>query len=168
MCVFSKFSVVALLILGTANPPGEGDDYNGLYLKAEELRQVVESKAMHGIPVKTEHSGQDIGHVVSTFLDDTGALQCVMKVDESTLCGTLATGFVRDRVAHDLSLGYKVDVQQTGSNKLTAKDKRVLEVSLVRKGARDGCHIHAYQDGNSDKVVMMSRKNTWEFFNLEP
>ena len=39
----------------------------------------------------------------------SGALQCVMEVDSSTVEGSIAAGFVRDGIAADLSLGYTVD-----------------------------------------------------------
>ena len=159
-----------MLILGTCNPPGEGDQYNGLYLKSNEIQQVVDNREMIDIPVKTEHSGQDIGKVVSTFLNDEGKLQCLMEIDEANLNGSLAAGFVRDNIASDLSLGYSVDVKNSGNNKLKAGQKRVLEVSLVRKGAREGCHILAYQDKGKDVVHVKQQEETascWDtYFSL--
>ena len=46
-------------------------------------------------------------------------------------------------------MGYTVDVKQTSANTLKAGDKNTIEVSLVKKGARDGCHILAFQDHNA-------------------
>lgn len=153
-----------MLILGTCNPAGEGGTYNGLYLKQDELQALVDSREMVGVPVKTEHSGQGVGTVVSTFLGKDGALQCVMDVPEDSVRSSLAGGFVRDGVAAELSLGYTVDVAHSSGKdssgkeesvkKLTAGRKQVLEVSLVRKGARHGCHILAYQDEGRPVVVM--------------
>ena len=94
-----------MLLLGTCNPSGERALYNGLYYTEDELAALVQSNALHGVPVKTEHTGNEIGRVVSGFLDASGALQYVMEVHESTLEGAIASGFVRDGVAADLSLG---------------------------------------------------------------
>lgn len=154
--------------MGTCNPRGEGDAYNGLYLKQDELEAVVRNGEMIDVPVKTEHSGADIGRVISTFIDSRGALQCVMEVDERSVAGSLAGGFVRDHIAADLSLGYVVDVQNSGDDRLRAGAKKVLEVSLVRKGARDGCHITAYQDpGQSVVYTSSSTHDAWTDFDLK-
>ena len=126
-----------MLLLGTCNPSGERAQYNGLYYTADELAALVHSNALRGVPVKTDHTGNEIGRVVSGFLDASGALQCVMEVDESTLEGAIAGGFVRDGVAADLSLGYSVDVQHT-DDRLKAGAKKMLEISIVRRGARRG------------------------------
>jgi hypothetical protein len=165
-----------MLVLGTCNPRGEGATYNGLYLRQAELEDVVATRAMVDVPVKTEHSGANVGRVVSAFLDGGGALQCVMEVDEASVVGSLAGGFVRDQVAAELSLGYVVDVQHSekggkDGKRLQAGAKKVLEVSLVRKGARDGCHITAYQDPG--KAVVYTAAGTtdaaadaWASFSL--
>ena len=116
-----------------------------------------------------EDGAHRIGRVVSGFLDAGGALQCVMELDESTVEGAIAGGFVRDGVAADLSLGYSVDVQHT-NDRLKAGAKRMLEISIVRKGARQGCHIHAYQPDDA-AVVYKARAadradGTWDCFEL--
>lgn len=162
-------------MLGTANPSGEAATYNGLYFRQDELASMVGSRALRGVPVKAEHTGRAIGTVVSAFLDSSGALQCVLELDDSVE-GAIAGGLVRDGIAADLSMGYAVDVQQSGATgtgtegRLVAGQKRTLEVSLVRKGAREGCHIHAYQD--KDGTVTGARRHarqtddTWRAFDL--
>jgi hypothetical protein len=164
-------------ILGVCNPRGENASYNGLYFTQEELEGMNNGRSMNNVPVKTEHGGVDIGSVVSTFIDETGALQCLMEVDESSVSGALACGFVRDGIAADLSLGYSVDVKHHRSeNKLKAGEKKVMEVSLVRKGARKGCHITAWDAGKgtffkpnlNGKRKYHNAKNTcWDFFDLK-
>ena len=155
-----------MLLLGTCNPSGEGAQYNGLYYTANELAALVHTNALRGVPVKTEHTGNEIGRVVSGFLDAGGALQCVMELDESTLEGAIAGGFVRDGVAADLSLGYSVDVQHT-DDRLRAGAKKMLEISIVRKGARQGCHIHAFQADNAAVVYKARAADaTWDCFEL--
>ena len=158
-----------MLLLGTCNPRGEQACYNGLYYTADELATMVSGGTLCGVPVKTEHAGASLGTVVSGFLDDTGALQCVMEVDESTVEGCIASGFVRDGVAADLSLGYSVDVRHT-EDRLKAGEKKMLEISIVRKGAREGCHISAYQDANGPVVFKLAADSTtaeaWDCFDL--
>ena len=158
-----------MLLLGTCNPRGERATYNGLYYTENELAAMVSSGALCGVPIKTEHTGASLGTVVSGFLDDSGALQCVMEVDESTVEGCIASGFVRDGVAADLSLGYTVDVQHT-QDRLKAGEKKMLEISIVRKGAREGCHISAYQDANGPVVFKPEADSTtaeaWDCFDL--
>lgn len=152
-------------MLGTCNPPGEARGYNGLYLTDAELRAAVQEGALRGVPVKTEHAGAEVGRIVSAMLGSRGELQAVLEVDEGSVPGSLAGGFVRDGVAADLSLGYVVDVQHSSrTDRLQAGAKTVLEVSLVRKGAREGCHIHAYEDAG--RVVVCGARDPWAEFDL--
>ena len=152
-----------MLIMGVCNPAGEADTYNGLYMTAAELSEIVRDSKMHNLPVKTEHGGSDVGHVVTSFLDADGNLNCVMELGKTSLPACLAQGFVRDGLALDLSLGYTVDIQNTDS-KLQAKEKKLVEVSLVRKGARRGCHITAFQEDG--KHVVFRKNDTWAAFDL--
>jgi hypothetical protein len=152
-----------MLIMGVCNPTGEDDTYNGLYMTATELSAIVRDNKMRNLPVKTEHAGSEVGHVVTSFLDAGGNLNCVMQLSTSSVAASLAQGFVRDGLALDLSLGYTVDIQNTDS-KLQAKEKKIVEVSLVRKGARRGCHITAYQE--EGQQVVFRNKDAWAAFDL--
>ena len=149
--------------MGVCNPTGEDDTYNGLYMTATELREIVRDDKMRNLPVKTEHAGSEVGHVITSFLDASGNLNCVMQLSTSSLPASLAQGFVRDGLALDLSLGYTVDIQNTDS-KLHAKEKKIIEVSLVSKGARRGCHITAYQEDG--KQVVFRSNDAWAAFDL--
>jgi len=150
-----------MLVMGICNPTGEQDTYNGLYFTQKELLQLKDN--MRGVSVKTEHAGSVIGHVLSGFVDDSGNLHCVMEIEKQSLPGALAQGFIRDGVASELSLGYTVDIKHN-ANGLKATEKKLLEVSRVRKGARKGCHIVANQD--SDKYVVNTVKDAWSTFDL--
>ena len=157
---------VPMLLLGCCNPAGEGSQYNGLYYTASELESIVREGQLHGVDVKTEHAGNAIGKVVSSFLDDQGTLQCVMQVDESTVEGALVSGFVRDGIAADLSLGYTVDIRHSQhTNALKAGSKNLLEVSIVRRGARDGCHISVYED-KTGVVYVKDKTDPWSGFDM--
>ena len=152
-----------MLLMGVCNPSGEKDSYNGLYMTESELARVVADGKMRDIPVKTEHSGSEVGRVLTSFLDAAGNLNCVMELNSTSLPACLAQGFVRDGLALDLSLGYTVDIQNTDNN-LHATEKKILEVSLVRKGARKGCHITAYQERGSN--VVFKNKDAWVTFDM--
>lgn len=156
-----------MLLIGTSNPKGEcGSTYNGLYFTAPELETIVREGRLNGVDVKTEHTGDAVGRVVSSFLDDRGTLQCVMQVDESTVEGAIVSDYVRRGIAADLSLGYTVDVQHSReNNSLKAGSKNLLEVSIVRKGARDGCHISAYEDKNG-VVYLGQQDDVWSAFDM--
>lgn len=152
-----------MLIVGVCNPTGEDDTYNGLYMTATELSEIVRDNKMRNLPVKTEHAGSPVGHVITSFLDASGNLNCVMQLSTASVPASLAQGFVRDGLALDLSLGYTVDIQNTDS-KLRAKEKKIVEVSLVRKGARRGCHITAYQEDG--KQLVFRNNDAWAAFDL--
>ena len=128
-----------------------------------ELARVVSDSKMRGLPVKTEHAGSEVGRVLTSFLDAGGNLHCVMELGKTSLPACLAQGFVRDGLALDLSLGYTVDIQNT-DNSLQATEKRIVEVSLVRKGARRGCHITAYQE--EVRQVVFKNQDSWVAFDM--
>ena len=161
-----------MLLVGTANPAGEASSYNGLYFRQDELAAMVRTGDLHGVDVKAEHTGSTIGTVVSTFLSPCGALQCVLQLDDSVE-GAIAGGLVRDGIAADLSMGYAVDVRNSDTStgrRLVAGNKKTLEISLVRKGARDGCHIRAYEASGHYTACGDKTKHhphdTWGVFDL--
>jgi len=54
-------------------------------------------------------------------------------------------------------------------DRLKAGEKKMLEISIVRKGAREGCHISAYQDQHGPVVYTQHAKDTdttWECFDI--
>ena len=68
-----------------------------------------------------------------------------MRISDNTVEGAIAAGLVKDGIAGELSLGYSVDVAHS-DNKLLAGAKNVLEISLVRKGAREACFVTAFEE----------------------
>tara|TARA_B100001540_G_scaffold155612_2_gene137708 strand:- start:7352 stop:7594 length:243 start_codon:yes stop_codon:yes gene_type:complete len=64
------------------------------------------------------------------------------------------------------SLGYTVDVAHSKDKKLKAGEKRLLEISLVRRGARQGCHVQAYQDPGQE-VVYVGKSDPWFAFDMQ-
>ena len=107
--------------MGVCNPAGEKQGYNGLYFTDSELRHLVGNGALRNVPVKAEHRGEQLGSVVSSFVDAAGRLNCVMRISDDTVEGAIAGGLVKDGVARELSLGYTVDVappSPTGTSNL--------------------------------------------------
>jgi hypothetical protein len=149
-----------ILLYGTCNPSGEADDYNGLYLKQDEIESLVKS-GLGGTPVLQEHRGSPIGKVISTYVGKDGEMQCLIEVNDSSFEGMIATGFVRDGIASELSLGYTVAINQTKSNSFRTGAKQIKEISLVRKGARNGCYIHAH---NAAPIPLEELNNAWGCF----
>ena len=134
-----------VLVWGTANPEGLKDSYRGVYLNRSDIAGMVEQVQASNargapIPVKLEHAGAPMGRVVSAW-ESGGCLECVLEVDETTLEGSIGSAFVRAGVCKDLSLGYTVDMEQSGGGKFESRRKRLNEVSMVVKGARHNCHV---------------------------
>lgn len=135
------------LLWGTANPEGMSNDYQGIYLNKDDIQSMVRqveaaNKRSEKIPVHLEHKGVPVGHVVSAWAhNDT--LQCVLQLDESTLEGSIGSQFVRKGICNELSLGYTVELKNSESGQVKVANKLLKEISVVKKGARNHCHIHA-------------------------
>ena len=78
-----------MLVMGVCNPAGEAADYNGLYFTDAELRELARGQ-LQDVPVKAEHRGQELGRVVSSFVDGEGRLNCMMRIAEETVEGAIA------------------------------------------------------------------------------
>jgi hypothetical protein len=134
------------LLWGTANPEGLSDTYKGVYLNEADINSMIEQVGdanMQGqsIPVKLEHSGVNLGRVVSAW-KNKGMLDCVLEIDERVLEGSIGAEFVRAGVCKDLSLGYTVEMAQSGNGQVQSRRKRLNEISIVVKGARRKCNVH--------------------------
>ena len=135
------------LLWGTANPEGMSNDYQGIYLNKDDIQSMVRqvgaaNKRSEKIPVHLEHKGVAVGHVVSAWAhNDT--LQCVLQLDESILEGSIGSQFVRKGICNELSLGYTVELKNSESGQVKVANKLLKEISVVKKGARNHCHIHA-------------------------
>jgi hypothetical protein len=129
---------------GVANPAGEEAGYNGLFLTEGDIDAAVQGEVMNGLPVKIEHKGVPVGKVVTSWVNK-GKMELLIDVDEHIFEGNVVSRFVRDNVVKDLSLGYNVALQfSDASQTYVAATKTYNEVSIVRTGARNGCHINGY------------------------
>jgi tRNA 2-selenouridine synthase SelU len=131
-----------MLLYGTANPEGFGSgEYDGIYLTTGDIDHITPS--MVDIPVKVEHSGTDVGRVISSWKHQ-GRMELLLDIDESKIQGAFVRQFVENGICKDLSLGYKVQMSKNSAGKLVASNKKVIEVSIVIKGARNDCHIRGW------------------------
>jgi hypothetical protein len=154
-----KLSV--MLIWGVANPEGEQDGYTGLFLTADDIKLAVNGDLMDGLPVKIEHKGVAVGKVVTAW-ENKGKMELLIDIDETIFEGNVVSRFVRDNVVCDLSLGYSVGLQFCDkSHNYVAAGKTYHEVSLVKKGARSGCHIGGYSV--VDKTHSTKRRKKCDF-----
>ena len=134
------------LIWGTANPEGLSDTYNGIYLNASDIKDVVEqieasNRRGEAVPVHIEHAGVPMGRVVSAW-ENNGRLECVLSLDQKVFEGTLGAEMVRNGMCKDLSLGYDVSMENSKGEGVRVRRKFIKEISLVKKGARKNCRIH--------------------------
>jgi hypothetical protein len=145
-----------MLVFGTANPIGYGaEDYEGLFLTDKDINDITPN--MVGVPVKIEHKGGNVGKVVSAWKHD-GRLDLILDIDGSGLESLFGREFVKKGLCKDLSLGYNVQMSRTPGGYLKASNKKVVEVSLVKTGARENCHIHGWSSLDDNK----KRKNRSE------
>ena len=143
------------LVWGTANPEGLSDSYRGVYLNGDDITSMIEqvgaansSKEGGGIPVKLEHAGVALGRVVSAWKNQ-GRLECVLEIDERVLEGSIGAEFIRSGVCKDLSLGYTVEMEQSKTGSMQSRRKKLNEVSIVVKGARNKCNVHGISKRSS-------------------
>ena len=139
---------MATLLWGTANPEGLKDTYRGVYLNASDIASMVQQVAHantsgQSIPVKLEHTGVTLGRVVSAW-ENKGKLDCVLEINERVLEGSISAEFVRTGICKDLSLGYTVEMEQSKSGGIQSRTKKLNEISIVVKGARNKCNVHGF------------------------
>jgi hypothetical protein len=131
-----------MLVYGTANPVGYGTDYyEGFYLTDTDIDTITPT--MVGIPVKIEHKGGNVGEVVSAWKHN-GRMDLVLRIDDVGIESQFGREFVKRGMCKDLSLGYSVQMSKSAAGFIRASNKKVLEVSLVKAGARDNCHIRGW------------------------
>lgn len=130
-----------MLIYGTCNPDGLDNIHNGktVYLTSDDIDKMARN--MTGVPVRVEHHQENLGTVRHAWVYQN-KLDVLVDVDEKMFYGSLAGASVKGNKLREFSLGYTVELNH--STAAPYGDKRIVEVSLVKKGARDGCHIKMF------------------------
>jgi hypothetical protein len=131
-----------MLIAGIVNPPPITDPaYTGVYL-SEKDDMPAQARALANKPLRVEHGDVEVGRVLNGWQDKrTGALCALAEIDVSKLPGALAAAAVTQGRFGQFSLGYSTRITQSATRTMVASDKRILELSLVKQGARPNCHI---------------------------
>jgi hypothetical protein len=141
-----------MLVYGTANPVGYATNYyDGFYLTDADIDTITPT--MVGIPVKIEHKGGSVGEVVSAWKHN-GRMDLVLKIDDVGIESEFGKEFVKRGICKDLSLGYSVQMSKSAAGFIRASNKKVLEVSLVKAGARDDCHIRGWGPETKHRIVI--------------
>ena len=135
-----------MTLWGTVNPDGEDDSHSGVLLRERDIHDLASTSALVGKPVKIEHEGPDVGRVIHAWQHDK-RLDCILEIDNDTAASLFARSFVNMGKTRELSLGYRVTMRQSAEGMVRGGEKEVLEVSLVRKGARHNCIVHGISRG---------------------
>jgi hypothetical protein len=134
-----------MLLWGTVNPDGESNAHTGVLLRQKDIEDIAGTSSLTGKPVKIEHSGEPVGHVVSAW-QNGNRLDCLLRIDNN-IGGLFAQNFVSSGRCKELSLGYTITMQHSDGC-LRGGAKQVHEVSIVKKGARHECNIRGFaKDG---------------------
>jgi hypothetical protein len=135
-----------MYVWGTANPTGESDEsYRGLYLRNRDISAFIQE--LPGKPVKVEHAGEPVGSVVHAWENNRRGLDCILEINRTeSLDGAVIASLIGSRCANELSLSYRVRMDNSGnaSGGVPHLEKEIVEVSIVKRGLRPGCHIHAF------------------------
>ena len=130
-----------MYLWGTVNPDGENENHTGVLLRQKDIDDISSLGSLLGKPVKLEHKGGDVGRVVSAWKHGN-RLDCVLEIDNNVE-GLFAQNFIKDGRCKELSLGYIIDMKHS-DGQIRGGSKRVMEVSIVKKGARHECDIRGF------------------------
>ena len=141
-----------MLICGQVNPPPMGADYNGFYF-SESDDVAGKARNLRGTPLRVEHNDKThVGEVLQGWTDSsTGAMWALAEINTKNLGGAITAAAVESGLYGEFSLGYKTRFgkKREGDNsggrreKIVVLDKEIMELSIVKKGAREGCIIQA-------------------------
>lgn len=134
-----------MLICGQVNPPPAqgGLSYNGVYF-GEKDNFEEKAKTLKGLPLQLEHDSEVcVGNVLSGWVDkSSGAMWALAEIKTDRMTGALTAAAIDKGKFSEFSLGYKAKMDKNPfTGKINVGNKRIHELSIVKKGARDGCRI---------------------------
>ena len=91
-----------MLVFGTCSP-AESDSHTGVYLRKNDVSNLIRTGALLQLPVKIEHTGTPVGRIVSAW-EHGNRLDCVFRLDGDSIDSIAAQEFVENRRCLDLSL----------------------------------------------------------------
>jgi hypothetical protein len=131
-----------MLLFATANPKGEDNQHKGVFLRECDVNELVSNGSLVNLPLHIEHCSENIGEIVSAW-QHNNRIDCVLRINDNSIESLVAQKFVQNGLCPELSLSYSVTMQNSKDG-LKGEKKELIEVSLVKKGARPDCHIHAF------------------------
>ena len=138
---------------GCVHPEGEGDDYDGLYYKQNELQSL--SEELVGKPLYIEHVPEPVGEITHSGVgSQTPACYAMFETSDDYM-GYFANNLIDKGVCGDLSLGHNVLVDQ---DKKQVVKKTPVEVSICGKGARPDTHILAFRKNEPPRIQTKNGK----------
>ena len=136
-----------MLVAGIVNPPPvTTPGYTGVYFSDRDDME-GKAKALGGKPLRVEHNGStQVGRVLQGWTDrSTGAMWALAEIDTSDMPGAVAAAAVEHGRFGEFSLGYACQFSRNPlTNRVEAGDKRIMELSIVKTGARPNCTIAAH------------------------
>ncbi len=65
----------------------------------------------------------------------------LVEISKTEFLGHVAESFVAANILKDFSLGYKLELSRASDNSVRLGPKKIVELSLVKTGARPNCQI---------------------------
>jgi len=130
-----------MLVCGQVNPPPVEE--NGVYFSVQDNFE-DKAKALQGLPLRVEHNSKcHVGKVISGWVcPSNGSMWALAEIDTKQFGGAVAAAAVEKGCFKEFSLGYKTKMEWNPADRtIECKKKEILELSIVKKGARDGCQI---------------------------
>jgi len=133
-----------MLAWGTCHPRGEDDDFDGLFVKRNEMTDMAST--LKGKPIYVEHDECNIGQVGKihhAWKTKDSKLNVLFETDPTCFKGALAERLIRHGLCNELSLGHNCKVNFS-ENDMTVGAKSATEVSIVVKGDRPHTSIRGW------------------------
>ena len=148
-----------MLVCGQVNPPPVSSaGYNGVFF-SEKDNMADKAKCLKGTPLRVEHDNRvHVGQVLDGWTDSKGAMWALAEIDTQHMKGAMTAAAVQGGQLGEFSLGYVTKMQRQAGGGVSVQDKRIIELSIVKKGAREGCRIEMQQDSGSHEKKRLELK----------
>ena len=148
-----------MLVCGQVNPPPvSSENYSGVFF-SEKDDMAAKARALKGTPLRVEHNHQvHVGQVLNGWTDSRGAMWALAEIDTQHMKGAMTAAAVQGGQLGEFSLGYVTKMQRQAGGGVSVQDKRIIELSIVKKGAREGCRIEMQQDSGSHEKKRLELK----------
>ena len=139
---------VYMLVCGQVNPPPvSSENYHGVYFSDKDNME-EKARGLRGTPLRVEHDNKVlVGQVLNGWTDAKGAMWALAEINTGHIRGAMTAAAVQGGQLGEFSLGYVTKMERAANGGVSVHEKRILELSIVKKGARDGCHIEMSSGG---------------------